>query len=595
MKRTIKVLTRISVLIVLLFVCLMVSCKNKSKWQYGNVDGFEMMTFIDANQKEYKGIVSYEMPEELKKQKNVIITIPSGTEAIVDELFKDYDNIKEVILPDSLIYLDMNICSNASFDQIVIPKNVEEIDFYECEDIHLKTIIVDKKNKTYDSRNNCNAIIKTEDNELIFGISTSLIPEGVETIGYQAFQNCEDLTTIKLPESLKFIQSESFANCKSLKSIYIPKNVEWIFENPFIDCEALESIKVDSANLYYDSRDNCNAIMRTGENALEVACKNTIIPESCEWIYGTPFRNCKDIKKIFIPKNVQLIDFNQFDGCDSLVEIEVDKDNPYFDSRENCNAIIETSTNTLLAGCNGTMIPETIVAISDYAFCGVHHLKSIHIPANCNDIILGGYAFFECNDLETITIDENNLVYDSRENCNAIIEKETNVLLLGCKNTIIPSNVTSIGPSAFFGNKGITSYTIPSTINTIDRSAFSQTGLKNITIPSNVTTLGDSVFAQCDDLEKVFIEQGIETIPEYTFFLCEDLETIVLPKSIKTIAVGAFTTFKNITIEYNGTISDWKKIEVEDSMGLHYVTKVKCLDGELSYDELNFMYLVDNN
>jgi hypothetical protein len=92
----------------------------------------------------------------------------------------------------------------------------------------------------------------------------------------------------------------------------------------------------------------------------------------------------------------------------------------------------------------------------------------------------------ECGNLASIVIEEGNEVYDSRDNCNAIIETATNTLIAGCKNTIIPNSVTSIGEDAFYGCSGLTSITIPNSVTSIGNEAFKNcSGLTQVTLNSN--------------------------------------------------------------------------------------------------------------
>ena len=116
-------------------------------------------------------------------------------------------------------------------------------------------------------------------------------------------------------------------------------------------------------------------------------------------------------------------------------------------------------------------ILEGVTSIGKYAFSGCSGLTSISIPEGVTSI--GGDAFYRCSGLTTIKVDSNNKKYDSRNNCNAIIDKETNTLIAGCKNTIIPEGVTSIGDSAFSGCSGLTSITIPEGVTSIGWGAFS--------------------------------------------------------------------------------------------------------------------------
>ena len=183
------------------------------------------------------------------------------------------------------------------------------------------------------------------------------------------------------------------------------------------------------------------------------------------------FYNCY-MTSITIPENVNSIGNDAFYGCDNITSITVVANNPVYDSRNDCNAIIETASNTLIVGFRNTEIPESVTSIGQKAFY-YRYLTSITIPSSVTNI--GYRAFSGCSHLTSITVAANNPVYDSRNDCNAIIETASNTLIAGCMNTTIPESVTIIGGGAF-------QYC---------------TQLKSITIPESVTTIGGGAFASC--------------------------------------------------------------------------------------------------
>lgn len=199
------------------------------------------------------------------------------------------------------------------------------------------------------------------------GLTSITFPNSVTTIGDNAFYGCSGLTSITIPNSVKSIGSFAFDDCHRLTSITIPNKVSIIERGTFSGCKELASIT---------------------------------IPYSVKIIEHSAFYYCTGLTSITIPNSVTYIGEGAFWNCTGLTSLIVEDGNNEYDSRGNCNAIIETANNTLIFGCKNTIIPNSVTNIRSRAFAGCSGLTSITIPEGVTKI--GSDAFIGCSNLTSV-------------------------------------------------------------------------------------------------------------------------------------------------------------------------------------------------
>ena len=214
-----------------------------------------------------------------------------------------------------------------------------------------------------------------------------------------------------------------------------------------------------------------------------------VIPQGVKEIPDYSFNNCVSLTSIDIPDGVTSIGESAFRDCIKLASIR---------------------------------IPNSVAKIGREAFDGCENLTSMTIPSSVKEI--SDRAI--CRTLDTIKVDAGNPVYDSRGNCNAIIETSTNRLITGCRYTVIPDNVTSIGEFAFFRCESLMSITIPESVTLIDEHAFHGCGISSLIIPSKVDSIGDYAFVRCSILSSVTLPAGISSIGSGAFMYCDSLKEV---------------------------------------------------------------------
>ncbi len=329
----------------------------------------------------------------------------------------------------------------------------------------------------------------------------------VTAIGASAFRNCSGLTSITIPSTIKKISYNAFENCYSLSMVNIADIAAWLntyFENesanPLYYAHHLFLNETEITELTFpDTLTRIGNYVFTGCSGLT----SVTIPSSITSIGNYAFSHCSGLTSITIPNSITSIGDGAFTYCTGLNTINVDSSNPIYDSRDNCNAIVKTSENEIIAGCKGTVIPNSVTKITgskqeyfyhdgpfDYywylafvgygAFEGIN-MDSLIIPASITNI---GHGAFQGSHI--------NKIYYQSLDC-------------GSYNFTVPVTPYENYYCYPFAGCQADEFIIGSNITDIPSYLASDACFSSVIIPNSVTSIGERAFNDCEGLSSIYL------------------------------------------------------------------------------------------
>ena len=474
-----------------------------------------------------------------------------------------------------------------SLERITVPRSVNLIQpsiFQGCNS--LRHITVDPDNPTFDSRDNCNAIIETATNKLVAGCKSTIIPEGVTAIGEGALENLP-MSTLTLPSTLQTIESYGIHLIDGLESLTVnavtPPSIteHFLYGTPrtipvIVPLESLAAYHnynngqpwggftniiadgnisfVDSAvkaicvanwdtdhdgELSYAEAAAVTTLNPSGIWDNSVFKSNTTITSFDELQYfngltytgGCAFEGCEHLTSITLPPNLERIGSGAFRHCHNLSSVDIPNSVTFISSYAFADCVqltsitlppnlerIESEAFYLCYNLSSVNIPDgvTLIGVLAFSYCKLTSidipnsvtqigslvfrgcpLSSVNIPASVR--IIDSNPFYGCEPLASITVDAGNPVYSSPNGCNAIIKTDEHRLISGCKNTVIPNDVTEINDYAFSDCTGLSSIEIPASVEIINDYAFKGCfNLEDITVlaetPPSISIYSENCF-----------------------------------------------------------------------------------------------------
>lgn len=506
-------------------------------------DGY--VTYADG---ERKILVAYDGTD-------TALTLPAGTTGICGYAFLNRPDVESVTVPASV-------------------EDVDEHAFAGCSG--LKILKAEDGNAKY--RTEENFLIERDTDTLIAGCAGGAIPDGVKKIGDCAFSGRTGLKTVTIPASVTEIGVGAFENCVSLTDLTIPDTVTSVSKGAFKGCVSLKNVTVGGgvASLPKEAFKGC------------VSLENVTVGAGVRDIGDEAFMDCASLEEITIPDTVTDIGSDAFSGCSGLMTVKLPSGLSVISDGlfHRCVSLKEIDIPSGVGrikefafdGCESLTaveIPSSVTYIAYWAFAYCESLKAVNIPSSVTDIERD--VFYGCIGLESITADDGNAKYRADENC--LIERDTDAVIVGCKNSEIRFGAKTIRRGAFLFCNGLVSITIPASVTSIEDAAFDCLSLIEIYNKSGleITAGGydnggiamyarnvyktedgsklhrdeDGYLTYTDGEDKVLVSyegtdteltlpDGITEIAQYAFSDCPGLRSITIPASVRSIMPGSF-------------------------------------------------------
>ena len=547
------------------------------------------------------------------------VTIPEGVVTIGEYAFADCFYLEDVTIPEGVTAIGEYAFRNCSkLEGVTIPESVTAIGQYAFQWCGgLKRVHISSLTAWCQIKFDYNANPLRQAHELYLNgerVTKLVLPEGLKSVGTDAFAGCTGLTEVTIHDGVTAIGGSTFSGCSGLTGVTIPSHVTDIGDSAFSDCSGLTEvviphsvkvigvgafkrcnrltkITVDPANEHYMSQNDL-LLTRDGRTLVQGVNGAVTIPSGVTVIAESAFEGYDGLTQVTLPAGVEAIGANAFYGCDGLADvvipasvtnigecafavcshlmsISVEAGNEAYSSR---NGVLLTKDGTILIqGVNGEVeIPPGVVTIGEGAFVYYADLTRVVIPASVRNI--GAYAFHYCESLTNVVMQGGvtNIGDGAFGECGNLMD------------VFIPNSVQSIGYSAFAYCGRLSNVTLPACMVEGDEgwtmwNVFQGTSVENVAMAEGITTIGSYAFAQAftDEtcLTHVTIPTSVTGICAYAFYNCPGLKSVTIPEGVVRLGTEAFNNCWNLTeLAIPGSVKQIDPRAFSDCRGLTEIT-----------------------
>lgn len=473
------------------------------------------------------------------------ITLPSGITTIGEYAFLKDSKLASISLATSLTSVGAHAFEECSaLTDITLPAATSVVGAYafaKCEKLNKLTLTDGLESIGSHAFSSCSSL------------SDVTLPNTVISLGDYAFSGASGLAAIRLSNGLTKIEDYTFQNCTSLTTLTLPAGVTTVGEHALSSCSKLTTLTfAEGMSIIPRTYATTAATVNLPSTTLQISDKafegfadmdKITLPDGLAIIGSLAFNCCSALASINLPASVNSFAADALRDCGNLSSITVAAGNATYDSRNACNAVIETATNTLLAGCQKSFIPTDVTAIGAEAFRNCTGLTAITIPQSVAAI--GNNAFLGCNNLIELTYGEGVTT--------ALRTYATNM-----KQVSLPASCTAIAERAFFECRSIQNITLPEHLASIGKEAFACcSALGRIVLPASLTAMGVDAFRDCDNLINLEYAEGTRTaLRTYA----NKMASVTIPPSCISFADDVFKGCSQLASIYIKDLESWNCI-----------------------------------